>query len=304
MANIFDDMDDIGGGSDTTMDLVQPQRQRPTQQRKSQSPTSEEAADDFVSDMEEDVPPELKAVEERLELAHYYSLLLKHNVFGDDDSEPALKVLGEVRGFIRQRLAVLVGLQVEPAVAATKQVFSDDEVAALKMVAAKVLKKPEIVKVPEVKQLSVQPAPKPAPALAPVATKRPVGRPRKIRLGRDVLSQAPAANPAKNPAKVAAKPPQEPGAEIAIGEIHEVNGRRYKRVEHPVSGEPFDMDVSGQVVSAQAIPQPTSKEAIENMYAAAAQREQSSLGNIVDAKTLASVNLILKQAEERGELEQ
>ena len=297
MASIFDEMDDLGG--DSTLDTVAPQKSQRAQPQRAQA-AAEEAADDFVSDMEEEVPPELRAVEERLELAHYYSLLLKHSIFGDDDSEPALKVVSEVRGFIRQRLAVLVGLQVEQAKATVAGQFSEEEVAALKMVAAKVLKKPEIVKVPEVKQLAapkVQPA---APALAPVV-KRPVGRPKKIRLGRDVLAQSPASPVQKTEAKPA--PVKKSKDEIAIGDIHEVNGRRYKRVEHPVSGEPFDMDVSGQVQSPQAIPQPTTKEGIENMYAAVAQREQSAIGNIVDAKTLASVNLILEQAKERGELE-
>lgn len=295
MASIFDEMDDLGG--DSTLDTVAPQKSQRVQPQRAQA--AEEAADDFVSDMEEEVPPELRAVEERLELAHYYSLLLKHSIFGDDDSEPALKVVSEVRGFIRQRLAVLVGLQVEQAKAVAVGQFSEEEVAALKMVAAKVLKKPEIVKVPEVKQLAtpkIQPA---APALAPVA-KRPVGRPKKIRLGRDVLAQSPASPAQKAEAKPA---PAKKKDEIAIGDIHEVNGRRYKRVEHPVSGEPFDMDVSGQVQSPLAVPQPTTKEGIENMYAAVAQREQAAIGNIVDPKTLASVNLILQQAQERGELE-
>lgn len=289
MTNLFDNLSDLDDGTSSDSDVVE----EPTVavKHKAQAVLDEiEQQEEY----EEEISEELKAVEERLEAASYYRLLLNHSLFGDDDNSiAAKKVMTEVRKFVRERLAVLVGLKtaaVETRVVAAKPQFEEDEVKALKAVAAKVLKKPEIVakKEPEIQKVQVTAAPVPAKMEV-------VKKPRKPRLGRDVLKTTPAPV-AKLPAP--ASPKSVPEKEIPMGTIRTIEGKRYKRVEHPVTGEPFDMEVSEQVKAPGALPQPNTREAIEGLYSSIAHTAQSSIGNVIDGKTLAAVNLILQENEE------
>lgn len=288
MTNLFDNLSDLDDG--TSSDVVE--EPTVTVKREAQAVLDEiEQQEEY----EEEISEELKAVEERLEAASYYRLLLNHSLFGDDDNSiAAKKVMTEVRKFVRERLAVLVGLKTattETRVVAAKPQFEEDEVKALKAVAAKVLKKPEIVakKEPEIQKVQVTTA-------APVPAKMEVvKKPRKPRLGRDVLkTTTPVAK--QLPAPASPKPVSE--KEIPMGTIRTIEGKRYKRVEHPVTGEPFDMEVSEQVKAPGALPQPNTREAIEGLYSSIAHTAQSSIGNVIDGKTLAAVNLILQENEE------
>lgn len=85
---------------------------------------------------------QMSEVERRLELAQYYRLLLNDSLF-NNRSEAAATVEAEVRDFVRSRLEILLGVKKEQVKAVSD--FNDDEIQALKAVASRLLKKPELV---------------------------------------------------------------------------------------------------------------------------------------------------------------
>jgi len=115
-----------------------------------------------VSEVNDEVENQLSEVEKRLERAQYYNLILKDTLF-DDDSESARVVEEELREFVRSRLGVLLGLKHEPRKEPPKPPpFDEDEIQALKAMAARVLKKPAIL----------APKPEPTRAAAPPTLKK------------------------------------------------------------------------------------------------------------------------------------
>jgi hypothetical protein len=149
----------------------------------------EEPAEEEDDAGTDDVEAQMSAVAQRLLLAQYYQTLLNGSLFEGDTSPPALRVTKELRGFVRQRLAVLMGVKREPIGAAPavvmKPQFTDDEVKALRAVAAKVnglgtvpqapSKPPEAPPVLKKVEAPVTAAPKLAAAKAPptVQAKKP-----------------------------------------------------------------------------------------------------------------------------------
>ncbi len=143
--------------------ILKQQEESPTEE---QSPVQAQT-DDFADQMSE--------VEKRLEVAQYYRLLLNDSLF-QEPTEASLKVEEEVRGFIKSRLGVLLGIKQE-----TSDLFSAEEVETLKelssigtegvqvvkAIVGKVSKKPVLLESRTEKtepKLKVQPA-KPKPAL-------------------------------------------------------------------------------------------------------------------------------------------
>lgn len=135
-----------------------------------------------VQEPEPDYEEQMSEVEARLEMAQYYRLLLQDTIFEDPPSpEVAARVEDEIRGFIRGRMQVLVGVG-EPQAAKSQKIFTDaevqalrtiaqpDVVEALKALAAKVLKKPTIL---EAKPLPVEKPKTEAPVIKePILRKR------------------------------------------------------------------------------------------------------------------------------------
>jgi hypothetical protein len=105
----------------------------------------------------------LSEVEQRLEKAQYYKLLLNGWLFDGDNSPSATAVMEEIREFVVDRLNVLMGLKNE--VQAPVNNFTDEEIWALKGVASKVLQRPNIVAPPQPKPQPQQPRAKPQPKL-------------------------------------------------------------------------------------------------------------------------------------------
>ena len=127
----------------------------------------EDSPEEAPEETEEPTEPDtaFAEAEERLLTAQYYRVLLGNSFF-DDDSATAEKVEKEIRAFVRGRMEVLLGIRQENATAPSNLPFSEEEVDALRHVAARVLEKPAIAKVPATKKLEppssqqLPPAPK------------------------------------------------------------------------------------------------------------------------------------------------
>lgn len=103
------------------------------------------------------IDDQMSEVEKRLEMAQYYRLVLNDTIFNDPPNvEVADRVESEIREFVRSRMSLLVGVGEEkkPEVLspfsdaetlALRTIAQPDVVAALKALAAKVLKKPAIL---------------------------------------------------------------------------------------------------------------------------------------------------------------
>lgn len=82
-----------------------------------------------------DLEEQMSEVEARLEMAQYYRLVLNETLF-EDAPNPAVaeRVEEEIRGFIKTRMQVLVGVG-EQAPAKAQRIFSDAEIQALRTIA-------------------------------------------------------------------------------------------------------------------------------------------------------------------------
>lgn len=274
----FDNYDSVLDGYDDTPDPVNP-----------------------VSDIPEQVQQEsgsMSMVEKRLELAKYYRLLMDGSLF-NDDSDEAREVEDEIRGFVQQRLETLVGLRA-PTALATGQ-FSSEEVAVLKAVAAKVLKKPSIVvpqppvqkREPTLKTFSRKD--KPEPALNTVTPpKRKPGRPRKL----------PVPTPEQeNQAIVDDMVRKESKPEvIKEGESirKTVDGKRkFKRIIAP-DGKPFDIEVTEQAV-AKAVP-PTPMPSLNQLEMLSRQQAETTVTTFLNQDAaIAAMSVINKNGANNGE---
>lgn len=140
-------------------------------------PEYAEAAEQFVEDQfatEPEVSPEpLSEVENRIELASMYKLLLSQSMFTTVTPHTRI-VEKEVRDFIKNRLAVLLGIQPDSPVGTSSGAFSSEEVTALKAVASKLLKSPSVLAPPKPKA----PPPRPQVAKVEIAQKPSPARPR------------------------------------------------------------------------------------------------------------------------------
>ena len=248
-----------------------------------------------------DLPEEddqLSEVEFRLEKAQCYKMLINHQLLSGD-TEAAKEVEVEVQDFVRERLGDLMGMS-KPAqgpAPVSEPIFSDDEVAALKAVASKVLGRPAIVA--PAPQSTPQRAPVPAPVPRPAAVmpapspmapvKRGRGRPRKYPIE---------ATPQAEPVKAEAKPKPVDGSIEVLPDgtrIRVVGNRRYKLVKKPVlykdgtvGEEEFEFDATPRQKPAGAKPYPSEAEvaALATTEAAVISSQRS---NLVKAATAVSI---------------
>lgn len=212
-----------------------------------------------VEDPEPNFEEQMSEVEARLEMAQYYRLLLQDTIFEDPPSpEVAARVEEEIRGFIRGRMQVLVGVG-EPQPAKQQKIFTDaevqalrtiaqpDVVEALKALAAKVLKKPAIL---EAKPLPVEKA-----KTEPAVIKEPILRKRR--------------QPGAQPQQIQAAPVRtvggrsKPQKRVLVKEVSE-EGKEYVRDLTP-QAKP--------VGTIQPIPTPRTREQIEIAAATSASHQ-------------------------------
>lgn len=127
----------------------------PTDQRVDSLLENLDSGDSQVEDEKLDEDVEL-----RLEVASLYRLLLRGDLFADtSNSQAAAMVERHVRAFVKSQLKILLGIgsaQAAAPVAEVKSQFSDDEVTALKAVAAKITGKPAILTQPAKAQPSLK----------------------------------------------------------------------------------------------------------------------------------------------------
>lgn len=228
-----------------------------------------------------EIDDSMNEVEKRLEIASYYRLLLEDNLF-NDDSEAAARVNNEVRGFVRRRLEVLVGLRAEKTEAVSQ--FSKEEVVALKAVAAKVMKVPAIVvpKAPEIKKV----APPPPAAIHKFEAKRKPGRPPKAR---EVISQV----------KAAPQPKQPDG--IRVGDIVNSKGEvvkknaKFKRIVAP-DGSEHDLEVTEPARATGGVP-PLSNAQLQMVMESQAQQQVASFSPAAAVAATAVITAAEQESE-------
>lgn len=202
----------------------------------------EDLLEESASDSDDD---ELMDVDLRLNLADHYRAITKNRFF-TEDTEAAQIVNDELRAFIRERLEVLLGLrQEEPKVPASTQQppqFTDEEVAALKALAAKVLGKPQLVGVPVVAprpEVQVATPVSVAPKVQVTQAKSP--EPKKVARRKKAPPKATANTKAK--AQKEKRVLADGSSEILVeGEIGEKGGRRFEVVKNK-NGELYKKDL-------------------------------------------------------------
>jgi hypothetical protein len=281
--------------------------------------TASDAADEALQDLEQspvvadsEEDPELQDVDLRLEIADYYRAILKHQFF-DTSSAPAAKhVDKEIRGFVRERLEVLLGLR-DPRVPEVVAQFDEDEVKALKIIAAKVNGKPSLVTAPA-PMVAKMPAP---PTKKPVIPARPKPQVKKIPAPPPAPSSKPVAKkpeskpaaakpqPQKAPVQQKAKAPPKPKEDAAVqtyidvnkkqvtlveGETIEEKGRKYLVVRND-AGTLFRKDVTGQVIAPGRIP-PMS---VQQMSIMSQQQAEAQLNALDETTGIAIVASLTKE---------
>lgn len=230
------------------------------------TPSSFARRDQFTQQYEEvqSIDDQMSEVEKRLEMAQYYRMILNDTIFSDPSNvEIADRVEGEIREFVRGRMSLLVGVGEAPKKTEVVSPFSPaeelalrtiaqpDVVAALKALAAKVLKKPEI--------LDAKPR-----VVAPEKPKAPVREPS---LKKIVRTPAAPQQPTPGPRQ------QAPTAAPPSGK-----GRQQKRVLKKVQREDgsegvVDVTPPAQPVGVKPFPTPVGRAAIEATAAQTARQQ-------------------------------
>lgn len=191
-------------------------------------------AQEVINDLEqenEQLDEDLTEVESRLEVASYYSCLLKDSLFGQDTSNASRIVTHRIKKFVREELSELVGLTQPKALHPAQPLFTDGEIAALKALAAKVMGKPAII----------ESAPKRGPQLNTVSV------PQKVL---PTINSKPPVIPTVTPKTIPPQSKQQP----KIVKRQQGKGKRFVEIPHPmIPGETIKKDVSSQIQPMGAI---------------------------------------------------
>lgn len=209
---------------------------------------------------------QMSEVEKRLEMAQYYRLVLNDTIFNDPPNpDIADRVENEIREFVRGRMSLLVGVGEEKKevqspfseaeVLALRTIAQPDVVSALKALAAKVLKKPQILDAKPLPAAPEKPKVMREPTLKKILRKPPQE------------AAASASAPASKPRPAAAPTPAPP-----------TKGKQQKRVIKKVQrsdGTEGEVDVTppAQPVGVKPIPTPVGKAAIESTAAVVARQQ-------------------------------
>jgi hypothetical protein len=221
----------------------------------------------------------LTDVDKRLEVAHYYRMLLKGNIFEDQDAASMI-VERELRMFVRERLSILLNLKGEATPNETKVgQFTEEEVTILKVWAAALKKKPSVVE-----SMNQQPAKRP-----PMVRRQAGGGVRPIVSSRPAPAQTPASTvPTPAPAAPVAPTPVAPTpvapAPAAAAKLAPAPGQSLRRailkpmttvdgvpLYDKATGKPIMKNVTPQVRLSAAVPLPTAQ-AMSVATATASQR--------------------------------
>ena len=113
----------------------------------------------------------------RIEQASLYQVLLNHNLLSPGSARQEIldKVQNEIKGFVLDRLEILLGMKqnLSPVTVKAELPFDDEEINALKALASRVLRKePAPVSQPTVSPVSALPSIKMAPVITPVEAKK------------------------------------------------------------------------------------------------------------------------------------
>jgi hypothetical protein len=208
---------------------------------------------------------QMSEVEKRLEMAQYYRLVLNDTIFNDPPNpDIADRVENEIREFVRGRMSLLVGVGEEKKevqspfseaeVLALRTIAQPDVVSALKALAAKVLKKPQILDAKPLPAAPEKPKVMREPTLKKILRKPP----------QDSAASAPGPKATKPKPTAAPSPP--------------VRGKQQKRVFKKVQrpdGTEGEVDVTppAQPVGVKPIPTPVGKAAIEATAATIARQQ-------------------------------
>jgi hypothetical protein len=190
----------------------------------------EAAVDQVVQEMEPEAAAEvsettdyMSEVLRRLEMAQFYNSILQNPLF-TEGSETAEIVEQEIRSFVKERLEILLGMKVaaEKVVVQERKptpadALTEPEVQALRMVASKLIRKPELA-------TAAVPTPQP-PKLAPVVRQAPVPPPPApvVKPASALIQVRPpvGAKPGKAKPKAAGKPgPKAPAQEEVVLKEH------------------------------------------------------------------------------------
>lgn len=264
----------------------------------------------IVEDYEEDSPDpaELNEAEWRLEKAGYYRTVMNSQLLSSDHPA-AIEVEQELQDWAKGRLEQLLGLRIEPTndkpvqvIESVKVPFNEDEVGALKALAARVLGKKEQTIAPATVAAPSKPAvtpatSKPRPTIKPVevadsSPKRGRGRPRKpCRICGQLVCEHKRDKPAQE-----ASPPSPAGETFDGHPIQhlpdgtpfiDVDNRRYKlerrKVTHKETGEVREAIVPVELAKKDKDPNikpfPSEQE-MQMMAAAEAQRNLRAVEQI------------------------
>lgn len=152
----------------------------------------EETVDDVISEIveheetQEQVADEMSEALFRMERANLYRSLLDHSFFGANSATHHIQaaVETEIREFVSERFKHLLGMSPQPA-PKQESPFTEEEVEALKLLAGRITKKPEVVapvqRVPQVnvappQHVQVRPKINP-PVFTPTPTVKPAAQP-------------------------------------------------------------------------------------------------------------------------------
>lgn len=210
----------------------------------------------------------LQDVDKRLEVAHYYRMLTKNQLF-EERNEATVIVEREIGVFVRERLTVLLNLQGAVAVKKEPAVFTDDEVKILKIMAATLAKKPAVLDGLNQNQATRKTSPVRRQGVKVVASTRPT----------------PAIVPAPPPPQPVSKPA--PAPEVTSGR----RLRRAKFKEHLTEeGKKVKLNVTPQVRSSRSIPMPADMAAatalVAQAQAQAISNTDGGLGAAISSNTV------------------
>lgn len=204
---------------------------------------------DSLDWLEEDDTEYMADVDQRLEVATYFRTLLRQSLFSDASSAARI-VERKVRVFVKEQLEILLSLRPEAAPAAVVvPQFDEAEVAALKMVAARLIKKPDLAPpAPTVKPVAVPPAPRVPTVVPAVVTRRPAAPLAAVPAAPAVRSAAPAPSQAVKPTRGRPRGPAKPAAGPKLEEVRLIAHpddpsvmveTRHKRIQRPAGAIPF-----------------------------------------------------------------
>ncbi len=247
----------------------------------------------FVS--AEDFDASLGAIQERIRIANYFQALLEADLFNGDDSDVAWKVQSRVKSLLQQEAEIVLGIRSSRIANEDAATFTPDEVAALKVVAAKVLNPSPRASQPVVQ--AVAPAARPVvtpPATQPtvsVVTVRPQGQPQQRQ--KPQPPPAPAPKPAPQPmqrnkprpqvqqqAQVQAQQPMEstgPVQHERIPGLTKAEGRVKRTIVMPDQNLAFTQDMTPQQINNARVPMP-SHDAMTQVTAQQAMQTVSAQG--------------------------